>query len=225
MNTSSTSMQLNSNAPERMLSAARLALVSAQIAGDLFRSSLLAKELLLVAQNSRVLASRVQSEAPGLHVLSSFFAEISSDTIQLAGNVNHVANGIAGNSVAQWRLLRFNEAVHKAAVKAQWQTLPAGLQSKQQQAHAASLQLAQSYRKTIRGLRNNLQELDQQMQASQVLAVSFHLESTKAAALESSLRSMVSQLEDKSGRIAQSVQKALKRIGNLKDNRAINNAI
>ena len=93
-----------------MASAAKLALVSTQIAGDLHKAGMAARQLLLVAQNSRVLAARVKSEAPGLMVLATFFAEVAARTIALAQQVNQVATNVARTSVEQWRLLRFQQA-------------------------------------------------------------------------------------------------------------------
>lgn len=200
-----------------MASAAQLALVSAQIAGDLYEAGVVARQLLLLAQNSRVLAARVQSEAPGLMVLASFFAEVASQTIKLAQQVNGVANDIARTSVEQWRLLRFEEATRLAIRKAELAATPASIASKLAGSTHHSNELARRYRDTMRRLRGSLEDLNQQMQASQVLAVNFHLESTKAQSMEATLVSMVRQLEEKSEHIAEAAETSLRRIRNSKE--------
>ncbi len=196
---------------------ARVAAIAAQIAGELYRASQIARKLALVAQNSRTMVARVGEQAAGLDVLSEYFADLSRDTIRLSGEVNQLATRIAGNSVANWRVLRFEEAVRESI---RWNDTSAfaafTAQEIERTSERARAQQAQ-FREARGLLARRLDELDTYMRSASTLAVNFRLEATKTGSFEAVLRNLAADLDGLSKTIGQHAQRSISLLEDLRN--------
>ncbi len=88
--------------------------ISAMLAGHLFRMQKTAKLMLLSASNAKGVASRAGDQATGFRPITDFIAEMASDTIQFASNINELSLTVSRTSVAVMRaqdaIRRFREA-------------------------------------------------------------------------------------------------------------------
>ncbi len=200
-----------------LANSARVAAIAAQIAGELYRASQIARKLALVAQNSRTMVARVGEQAAGLDVLSEYFADLSRDTIRLSGEVNQLATRIAGNSVANWRVLRFEEAVRESI---RWNDTSAfaafTAQEIERTSERARAQQAQ-FREARGLLARRLDELDTYMRSASTLAVNFRLEATKTGSFEAVLRNLAADLDGLSKTIGQHAQRSISLLEDLRN--------
>lgn len=188
---------------------ARVAAIAAQIAGELYRASQVARKLALVAQNSRTMVARVGEQAAGLDVLSEYFAELSRDTIRLSGEVNLLATRIAGNSVANWRVLRFVEALREST---RWNDSDGYTTFTRGQIECTSVRAREQQEQFSEAravLARRLDELDTYMRSASTLAVNFRLEATKTGAFEAVLRNLAADLDILSKTIGEHAQRSI----------------
>lgn len=205
--------------------ASRIATLSAQIAGDLYRARVIARQLALAAQNSRTMVARVGERAAGLDVLSAFFAELSRETIRLSDEVNHLATDIAHNSVAQWRVQSLVDALARSRRYNDTSSYSALAQRHAEQAQDRIRSLSSSFRKVRSGLTDRLQQLDTLMRSASVLAVNFRLEATKTGEYEAQLRVMSADIESRSRVIGEHAKRSMSRLTELRTLDAIHQAI
>lgn len=197
------------SAGQALADSARVAAASAQIAGELYRASRVAKKLALVAQNSRTMVARVGEQAAGLDVLSEYFAELSRDTIRLSGEVNALATRIAGNSVANWRVLRFVDALRESTA---WNDAPGYAEFAAEQIEGASARASrqrEQFSEARAVLARRLDELDTYMRSANTLAVNFRLEATKTGSFEAVLRNLAADLDKLSKIIGEHAQRSI----------------
>lgn len=88
--------------------------ISAMLAGHLFRMQKTAKLMLLSASNAKGVASRAGDQATGFRPITDFIAEMANDTIQFASNINELSLTVSRTSVAVMRaqdaIRRFRQA-------------------------------------------------------------------------------------------------------------------
>ena len=79
------------------------AITSSQVAGELYRASMIARQLSLAAKNSQAIVHRAGSRVAGLKVISEYFADLALKTIKLAEAINTISLDISHMAVERWR--------------------------------------------------------------------------------------------------------------------------
>ncbi|EAT11935.1 hypothetical protein HF888_11155 [Bermanella marisrubri] len=167
--------------------------IAASISGHLHKASLIAQRMALTAKNSRAMVLRAGSAAAGLKVISDYFGELATRTIELSKTINVAAISISQNSVKQWQTQGFVDRVYSAYQK---------LESKQQRQLQQALDFADNHlnnlnhnlRKELSQLDNALGEIQQFMQSSNVVAVTFRLEATQTGEFQPMLEAMANNI-------------------------------
>jgi hypothetical protein len=177
------------------------AITSSQVAGELYRASRIARQLSLAAKNSQAVVHRAGSKVAGLKVISEYFADLALKTIKLAEKINHISLDISHMAVERWRQ---NTLVSHLCES----------QAKNHNAHIGVIIDDTKHRQSalntrfnveIRSLESQLEEIQQYMQASRVVAVSFRLEATQTDEYQGILEDMANNIDVFSEKIKQHV--------------------
>ena len=173
---------------------------AATISGHLYRASMIAKRMALAAKNSRAMVLRAGSKAAGLKVISDYFDELADKTINLSHIINHSAISISQNSVRQWRTQSFLHNLSKSKKRVD--------ESKSGQFKPALeigehhlMELANKLQKELTSLNDQLLDIRQYMQSSNVVAVTFRLEATQTGEFQPLLESMANSIDGLSNEI------------------------
>ena len=178
------------------------AVISATVAGELYRAGNIAQQLSLAAKNSRAVVLRAGSKAAGLKVISDYFAELAGTAIALSGKVNDVALKISQMSVERWHRENLTYNLAQSQKLQYHESLEANIQQVAQQME----EINGRFRKSIGKLKDQLDDIHNQMQASSVVAVTFRLEATQTGEFQPILEDMANNIEGYSNQIKQHVQ-------------------
>jgi hypothetical protein len=167
---------------------------AATISGHLYRASLIAKRMALAAKNSRAMVLRAGTKAAGLKVISDYFDELADKTISLSHIINQSAISISQNSVRQWRTQTFLNNLAKSAMRLEehrtQQLQPAvGIGNK------GLADLVSVLQSQLSSLNDQLLDISQYMQSSNVVAVTFRLEATQTGEFQPILESMAHSID------------------------------
>jgi hypothetical protein len=167
---------------------------AATISGHLYRASLIAKRMALAAKNSRAMVLRAGTKAAGLKVISDYFDELADKTISLSHIINQSAISISQNSVRQWRTQTFLNNLAKSAMRLEehrtQQLQPAvGIGNK------GLADLVSVLQSQLSSLNDQLLDIRQYMQSSNVVAVTFRLEATQTGEFQPILESMAHSID------------------------------
>jgi hypothetical protein len=193
-------------------------LASATIAGELYQARLVANHLSLVSKNSKAMVLRAGSRAAGLRVLSDFFADLASTAINSSQEINRVAVVVANACVMLWQkdifCLKLKEALSVHSLN---NTVKVLLNEKLMSAcKEIEVQNIQLYRH-IRTLGDLLDDIDQQIQASNVVDVNFRLEATQTGDYEPQLNGMAGNIDELTKNIKHHVVNSQKELVSLKN--------
>lgn len=177
------------------------AITSSQVAGELYRASMIARQLSLAAKNSQAIVHRAGSRVAGLKVISEYFADLALKTIKLAEAINTISLDISHLAVERWRQ---NTLVgHLFDSQEKMANDCVGLiitETKRKQSD-----INNRFNIEIRSLESQLEEIQQYMQASRVVAVSFRLEATQTDEYQGILEDMANNIDVFSEKIKQHV--------------------
>jgi hypothetical protein len=196
---------------------AEVTLAAAMVAGEVYQVGLIARKLSLAAKNAMAMVMRAGSTASGLRVVSDFFSELANNAINSAHSIHQSAVFISHNSVAQWRLSAFDEAMVRAnQLNPSSQSLAALLETSSAESEIRRSQLKSAFRKEWTELINYLDDIDQQIKASGVIAVNFRLEALGTGQQTQLLNHMAKDIDLLSGQIKEHVQRSLKLLRDLR---------
>lgn len=196
---------------------AEVTLASAMVAGEVYQVGLIARKLSLAAKNAMAMVMRAGSTASGLRVVSDFFSELANNAINSAQSIHQSAVFISHNSVAQWRLSAFDDAMRRSvALNPAAHNVNALLKKSQQRSQVRKQELQTNFRKEWTQLINYLDDIDQQIKASGVIAVNFRLEALETGQQTQLLNHMAKDIDLLSGQIKQHVQLSLKLLRDLR---------
>lgn len=173
---------------------------AATISGHLYRASMIAKRMALAAKNSRAMVLRAGSKAAGLKVISDYFDELADKTINLSYIINQSAISISQNSVRQWRTLTFLKKLSSSLERLE--SLKAKqLGSAMQDGEDNLDQLSATLHSQLGSLNDQLLDIRQYMQSSNVVAVTFRLEATQTGEFQPLLEHMANSIDGLSNEI------------------------
>jgi ABC-type phosphate transport system auxiliary subunit len=187
------------------------AITSSQVAGELYRASGIARQLSLAAKNSQAVVHRAGSKVAGLKVISEYFADLALKTIKLAEEINTISLDISHMAVERWRQNTLVGHLYESQAKTENDTVAVIIASTKKR----QLDINNKFNTEIRRLENQLSEIQQHMQASRVVAVSFRLESTQSDEYQGILEDMASNIDVFSEQIKQHVLDAKSHIDRL----------
>lgn len=180
-------------------------IAAANVSGQLYRAGEIAKNLSLAAKNSRAMVMRAGSRAAGLQVISDFFAELASNTIQLSGEINQCAISISNNSVTQWRTHTLTHHLNQAGIKDENPELKELVNTKVTQSEDRLEHLIAQFSSNIKQLDSYLERIEEQIRASSVIAVNFRLEATQTGEFQPMLNHMADNIDFLSNKIKEHV--------------------
>lgn len=196
---------------------AEVTLAAARVAGEVYQVGIIARKLSLAAKNAMAMVMRAGSTASGLRVVSDFFSELASNAIVSAQQIHQSAVLISHNSVAQWRMNAFDSAMEFAC---ELNSESAALRDLRLRSRRGSeqhrLELHSNFRKEWTQLINFLEDIDQQIKASSVIAVNFRLEALETGQQTQLLNHMAKDIDLLSGQIKAHVQRSLKLLRDLR---------
>ena len=187
------------------------AITSSQVAGELYRASGIARQLSLAAKNSQAVVHRAGSKVAGLKVISEYFADLALKTIKLAEEINTISLDISHMAVERWRQNTLVGHLYESQAKTENDTVAVIISSTKKR----QLDINNQFNTEVRRLENQLSEIQQHMQASRVVAVSFRLESTQSDEYQGILEDMASNIDVFSEQIKQHVLDAKSHIDRL----------
>jgi hypothetical protein len=177
------------------------AITSSQVAGELYRASRIARQLSLAAKNSQAVVHRAGSKVAGLKVISEYFADLALKTIKLAEEINRISLDISHLAVGRWRQNTLVAHLFESQEKNHNDNIDVIIQ----ETHEKQLELNNRFNIEIRSLESQLEEIQQYMQASRVVAVSFRLEATQTDEYQGILEDMATNIDVFSEKIKQHV--------------------
>jgi hypothetical protein len=187
------------------------AITSSQVAGELYRASRIARQLSLAAKNSQAVVHRAGSKVAGLKVISEYFADLALKTIKLAEKINQISLDISHMAVERWRQNTLVDHLLDSQEKNHNDKIDVIIHDTQQR----QLEINHRFNVEIRSLESQLEEIQQYMQASRVVAVSFRLEATQTDEYQGILKDMAKNIDIFSEKIKQHVLAAKSYIDHL----------
>ncbi|MBL4583856.1 MAG: hypothetical protein JKX83_04490 [Pseudomonadales bacterium] len=185
-------------------------ITSASISAELDKACGKAKKLSLAAKNARAMVLRVGDRAMGLKVVTDYFSELADNTISLANNINLVANNISGVTVARWRtetlILQLKKARKLDVKGTAFESLV--LRQISEKIARDLHEKEELSEKLIRHLEIELEEIQRQMRAADVVCVTFLLEATKTGEFQEILKSMANNIKQLSDDIKAHVNRS-----------------
>ena len=172
-------------------------ITSASISAELGRACGKAKKLSLAAKNARAMVLRVGDRATGLKVVTDYFSDLADNTIALADHINLVANKISVVTVARWKteilILQLQKTREIHPVDSEFES---GLLVSIFGDVVDNLKKDEEYSESlIRELDRELDEIQSQMRAADVVCVTFLLEATKTGEFQQILNSMATSIK------------------------------
>jgi hypothetical protein len=196
---------------------AEVTLASARVAGEVYQVGIIARKLSLAAKNAMAMVMRAGSTASGLRVVSDFFSELANDAITSAAEIHQAAVIISHNSVSQWRMNSFtNSMSHALELNPESDALQVLNEKAQQRVEDKRALLQSDFRKEWSHLINYLDDIDQQIKASGVIAVNFRLEALETGQQTQLLNHMAKDIDNLSSQIKEHVQRSLKLLRDLR---------
>ncbi|EEX95253.1 hypothetical protein VIOR3934_09510 [Vibrio orientalis CIP 102891 = ATCC 33934] len=180
----------------------QLFVVAAEVAAELNRGVIVAKQLKLVASNARALALRAGGSAAGFHPITDSIDELVSLTLEVSNSINTKAqhlSHIATSSVRSHSVLRHFEAVYHRSQEARFiHSLDAARSRCQQE----TLRLDQSFSQGSDELSSMLNSLYDELRVALIIST---LLSVEASQVEEQFKGQLNT-------IAQNVQQAAEAI-------------
>lgn len=187
------------------------AIASSQVAGELYRASRIARQLSLAAKNSQAIVHRAGSRVAGLKVISEYFADLALKTIKLAEEINTISLSISHMAVERSRQITLIEHLFDSQTKNENNSVALVIDKTK----TRQTVINDKFNFELRRLENQLGEIQQHMQASRVVAVSFRLEATQTDEYQGILEDMASNIDVYSEKIKQHVIDAKSHIDRL----------
>lgn len=181
------------NAPLRS-DQARQTLAATTIARSLFQAQIKARSLSVSSKNLSVVAVRIGEDAAGLAVLASFYDELAKGTIRLANRIGELTADIARLAVRQWQLALVDQHLKKAMESMQRDRTQL-IDEKRSTFVQDEKSMQVEFNALMKKLESMLDEMKQQTQVINVIAVNSKLEATRVTTSRGTLNSMAKDIE------------------------------
>ncbi len=172
---------------------ARAYAVSAMVASELHSMTDVAKQVSIIAKNARALAIRAGESVAGFRAITGFIEEISQFSSQRGEAIDQMATDLSRISVDNIRmsdaLFRFNQVFHSGAKYSH------SLLQRLQFLNDSSEALVRKFRRSIRRLKTEIEEIGGQLRGIQLMVTSSRVEASGAGDFREGLNSVAEQLD------------------------------
>jgi len=178
-----------------MTNSASLSIKTASVAAELDKAESIARELSLAAKNARFVVFRAGSQAAGLTVITSYFAELAENTIQLVHTINDISSRVAVDSVREWKanlLIGHLKSAREDLFEDEHKQVMKQVINK---ATAMMQGISENLKRELNRLDAQLEEIQSLMRAASVIVVTSRLESNRTGEFEQNLREMADNIQ------------------------------
>ncbi|WP_394128601.1 chemotaxis protein [Vibrio hepatarius] len=181
----------------------QLFVVAAEVAAELNRGVIVAKQLKLVASNARALALRAGGSAAGFHPITDSIDELVNLTLEVSNSINTKAqhlSHIATSSVRSYSVLKHFEAVYQRSQDAQFiHSLDAAHNRCQQE----TMRLDQSFSQGSDELNHMLNSLYDELRVALIIST---LLSVEASQVEEQFKGQLNTIAENVQQAAESIR-------------------
>ncbi len=172
----------------------------------------IAKDMSIVAKNARAIALRAGEQASGFKAITNFINEMASVTIRTANTINDIAIRVSRTAVSTLRaetaLERFADVITRCKRDdVDWSSVDQA----QGKITATKMDLDRQFNEDMDLLREQLDEIDQQMRAAGVIAVTSRVEASRAGEYQESLNVVADNVQ----RAAEGIREHIRHSRNL----------
>jgi len=178
-----------------MTNSASLSIKTASVAAELDKAESIARELSLAAKNARFVVFRAGSQAAGLTVITSYFAELAENTIQLVHTINDISSRVAVDSVREWKanlLIGHLKSAREDLFEDEHKQVMKQVINK---ATAMMQGISENLKRELNRLDAQLEEIQSLTRAASVIVVTSRLESNRTGEFEQNLREMADNIQ------------------------------
>lgn len=183
--------------------------VAATVASELNAAVNIARDMSIVAKNARAIALRAGEQAAGFKAITNFINEMASLTITAANTINIIAVDVSKNAVRLINIIDSRERFEKALKICQHDGISAAsIEAIVQQKQQEVVDLEDLYDRAMWKLTEQLDEINQQMRAAGVIAVTSRVEASRAGEYEESLNVVAENVHQAAEGIRKHLQKS-----------------
>lgn len=186
----------------------RTVLVAASVAAELQKAVNAAFELSLVAKNARVLVLRAGEQASGFKVISNFFNDMASNTIELSRKISISAIHLSQVIVAEWRTENFIERVNTSLLRLDDSIDSSFIDASIDQAESVVKKSAIAFDALLESIIKELEDIHQQMRAADHIILTSRIEAERAGEYRKDLHEMANQVQIRTDAIKYHIEQA-----------------
>lgn len=181
-------------------------ITAATISAELYAAMREAEGLALTAKNARALAVRAGTQAIGFRAITDFIEELASAIIKQSRHINHLAQGVAVDAVAEWRAnLAQNHFIRvKAAHPLHIESLTPNIE----RCAASRAELTERLKSGIDALTAQLDDGRRHIRTANLISTSSHVEAANAGDFRGQLEVIADNIKETAARIGQHLKSA-----------------
>jgi len=187
----------------------KITIAAATVAAELFHAEVIAKQLTISAKNAAAIVLRAGSQAAGLSVISSYYDELASKTITLARSINVTAVQLSMVSVTEWRTSAVVEQVNRAKNMLSDPDMIESVAALEAKVEMELVHFANDFQKLLKALYEQLDEVQRNMRAIDVIAVTSRLEAQQTGDFKEGLMQMANSIQRQANEIKDHVSKSV----------------
>lgn len=187
----------------------KITIAAATVAAELFHAEVIAKQLTISAKNAAAIVLRAGSQAAGLSVISSYYDELASKTITLARSINVTAVQLSMVSVTEWRTSAVVQQVNRAKNMLSDPDMIESVAALEAKVELELVHFANDFQKLLKALYEQLDEVQRNMRAIDVIAVTSRLEAQQTGDFKEGLMQMANSIQRQANEIKDHVSKSV----------------
>lgn len=169
--------------------------IAASVAANLHQASKIAKQLSLAAKNARAVVLRAGAEAAGFKVISNFFDEVANSTIARVELVNEIALNLSKATARSWTYENLRTQMAKAKLLGHDLQYIHTIEPMFAVVNEEVELLNQQLKRYMLNLVDEVSEIQQQMRAASVIAITSRIEAVRAGKSQDILKEMADKVE------------------------------
>lgn len=182
--------------------------VAATVAAELDAAVQIARDMSIVAKNARAIALRAGEQAAGFKAITNFINEMASITISVAFQINVVATEISHLAVMKLRVEDSINRIKKVKVADDQTETQFKINKILRKINDHALEIDKKFNHSMRILEDQLDEINQQMRAAGVIAVTSKVEASRAKDYQDSLNVVAENVQKAADGIRDHIRKS-----------------
>ena len=179
----------------------KITIAAATVAAELFHAEVIARKLTISAKNAAAIVLRAGSQAAGLSVISSYYDELASKTISLARSINVTAVQLSMVSVTEWRTSAVIEQINRAKGMLSDPDMINSVAALEAKVESELDNFANDFQTLLKALYEQLGEVQRNMRAIDVIAVTSRLEAQQTGDFKEGLMQMATSIQQQANQI------------------------